>query len=309
MPSLNALRTFESAARLGSFKAAADELCVTHSAVSHQIKALEQDFGVDLFVRRSRSVELTRVGRSYYPILRDAFDRIAEGTELVVNSKSHSTLTVQVYSTFAIRWLIPRLTSLNEQYPSLRIRLHTSQSDVDFEHDDVDVCVMIGHRTKALLHYDYLFSSRIFPVCNATTTKNYSLDEGPAKLRHAPILQVYPSRRDWWAWLEENGVEGVDPDSGQQFDSYDLAMNSAMQGIGVALGMEPFVNRDISAGLLLEPFPGRRTYVPNDWYLVCREQKKDHPDIVSFREWLLDQVAEDESMPPSRTIEQEARND
>lgn len=300
IPSLNALRTFESAARLGSFKAAADELCVTHSAVSHQVKQLEQALGIELFLRHSRSVELTRVGRAYYPILREAFDRIAEGTDLVFNSKSHSTLTVQVYSTFAIRWLIPRLSSLNEAHPDLKIRLHTSQSDVDFEHDDVDVCVMVGRRSKADLHYDYLFSSRIFPVCNSSMQTELEFDKGPSRLSAAPILQVYPSRRDWWVWLEENGVDDVDPDSGQQFDSYDLAMNSAMQGIGVALGMEPFVNRDLAAGVLVEPFPDQRVYVPGDWYLVCREEKTSHPDIVSFREWLLEQVAADESMPPPR---------
>jgi LysR family glycine cleavage system transcriptional activator len=303
LPSLNALKTFEAAARHGSFKAAADELCVSHSAVSHQIKQLEYELGVELFLRKSRSVELTRVGRSYYPILRDAFDRISEGTELVLNSKSHSTLTVQVYSTFAIRWLIPRLGSLTQQYPELKVRLHTSQSDVDFEHDDVDVCVMIGRRTNALLRYDYLFSSRIFPVCAPAVLRALSLDQGPSQLADAPILQVYPSRRDWWIWLNENNVENVDPDAGQQFDSYDLAMNSAMEGIGVALGMEPFVNRDLATGVLVEAFPNRRIYVPGEWYLVCREEKANHPDIKSFRSWMLDQVAADESMPPRRTAD------
>jgi LysR family glycine cleavage system transcriptional activator len=300
LPSLNALRTFESAARHGSFKGAAEELCVSHSAVSHQIKQLEKMLGVELFLRKSRSVELTRIGRSYYPILRDAFDRISEGTELVLNTKSHSTLTVQVYSTFAIRWLIPRLSSLTERYPDLKVRLHTSQSDVDFEHDDVDVCVLIGRRTTAFLRYDYLFSSRIFPVCTAAMARELSLDEGPGQLVGAPILQVYPSSRDWWVWLGENGVDGVDPDAGQQFDSYDLAMNSAMQGIGVALGMEPFVNRDLATGVLVEPFPERRIYSPGDWFLVCREEKANHPDIECFRNWLLEQVSADGSMPPRR---------
>lgn len=300
IPSLNALRTFESAARHGSFKAAANELCVSHSAVSHQIKQLEMSLGVELFLRKSRSVELTRIGKSYYPILRDAFDRIAEGTELVVSSKAHSILTVQVYSTFAIRWLIPRLGLLNEQHPELKVRLHTSQSDVDFEHEDVDVCVMIGRRSNAQLHYDYLFSSRVFPVCNAKILEDYALADGVDKLRGAPLLQVYPSRRDWWHWLSENGIEGVDPDSGQQFDSYELAMNSAMQGIGVALGMEPFVNRDLAAGLLVEPYPERRIYNPRDWFLVCRQEKEDHPDVVCFREWMLEQVAADDTMPPGR---------
>ena len=292
-PSLNALRTFEAAARHSSFKAAADELFVSHSAVSHQIKLLEQNLGVDLFLRKPRSVELTRPGRAYYPILRDAFDRIAEGTELIVNAKVHSTLTLQVYSTFAIRWLIPRISDLSQQHPELKLRLHTSQSDVDFEHDDVDLCVMIGRRSKPSLRYDYLFSSRIFPVCSSAMLDQYSLTDDPNNLAKAPLLQVYPSRRDWWIWLEENGIESVNPDSGQQFDSYDLAMNAAMQGIGVALGMEPFVNRDLQTNLLREPYPDRRVYSPNDWYLVCRQEKSEHPDVTRFREWLLGQVAAD----------------
>ena len=206
-----------------------------------------------------------------------------------------------MYSTFAIRWLIPRLSLLGEQHPELQVRLVTSQSDVDFEQDDVDVCVMIGRRSRANLRYDYLFSSRISPVCSPSLVESRSLNDDPAQLAEMPILQVYPSRRDWWLWLEANGVEGVDPDAGQQFDSYDLAMNSAMQGIGVALGMEPFVNRDLSAGLLVEPFPDSKTYVPRDWYFVCREEKSEHPDVATFRQWMLEQVAADESMPAPRT--------
>ena len=300
LPSLNALRTFESAARHRSFRKAAVELCVTHSAVSHQIKQLEQTLGVELFLRKPRSVELTRIGRTYYPPLRDAFDRIAEATDIAIYSKTHSALTVQVYSTFAIRWLIPRLTQLREQHPDLQVRLMTSQSDVDFEQDDVDVSVMIGRRSQANLQYDYLFSSRIFPVCSPSVLESNFKNNDPAELAGAPILQVYPSRRDWWIWLEANGVEGVDPDAGQQFDSYDLTMNSAMQGIGVALGIEPFVHRDLAAGLLVEPFTNRRVYVPRDWYFVCREEKSEQPDIVTFRQWMLQQIAADETMPPPR---------
>jgi len=301
LPSLNALRTFEAAARHGSFKGAAAELCVSHSAVSHQIKQLEHSLGVELFLRKSRSVELTRIGRTYYPPLRDAFDRIAEATEVAVYSKTNTALTVQVYSTFAIRWLIPRLSLLGEQHPELQVRLLTSQSDVDFEQDDVDVCVMIGRRSRANLRYDYLFSSRIFPVCNPSMLESRIDADDPTQLSALPLLQVYPSRKDWWAWLEANGVEGVDPDAGQQFDSYDLAMNSAMQGIGVALGMEPFVNRDLSAGLLVEPFPDRRIYVPRDWYFVSREEKSEHPDVITFRQWMLEQIAADKTMPPPRS--------
>ena len=300
LPLLNSLRTFESAARHGSFKGAAEELCVSNSAVSHQVKSLERELGVELFLRKSRAVELTRVGRAYYPILMDAFERIAEGTELVLGASGRGTITLQVYSTFTIRWLIPRLPLLRKQYPELQLRLHTSQSDVDFEHEDVDLCVMIGSRSRADLHYDYLCSSRIFPVCSPSMMNERGLTGHPDQLTNVTILQVYPSKKDWWVWLEDNDVVGVDPDSGQQFDSYDLAMNAAMQGMGVALGMEPFVTRDLEAELLAEPFPGRRVYTPGDWYLVCREEKASPPDIDNFRSWLVDQVKADPSMPPRR---------
>jgi LysR family glycine cleavage system transcriptional activator len=300
LPSLNALRTFEAAARHGSFKAAAAELCVSQSAVSHQIKQLEGELAVELFVRRPQGIELSRQGRAYFPILRDAFERIAAGTDLLRGSTGRPMLTLQVYSTFAIRWLIPRLSAFQRSHPDMNVRLHTSQSDVNFEYEDVDACVLIGDRTTAGLRYDYLFSSRVFPVCSPATLAEYRLRDDPARLREAPLLQVYPSRVDWWTWLNANGVEGVNPEGGQQFDSYELAMNAAVQGIGVALGMEPFVVRDLQSEALLEPFPGRRTYTAGDWYFVCRKDSATRPDIVAFRRWLLAQAASDPSMPPPR---------
>jgi len=300
LPSLSALRTFEAAARNGSFKAAAAELCVSQSAVSHQIKLLEAELGVALFVRKPQGVELSRQGRAYFPILRDAFERIAAGTDLLRGSTGRPTLTLQVYSTFAIRWLIPRLPAFQRAHADVNVRLHTSQSDVNFEYEDVDACVLIGDRTTAGLRYDYLFSSRVFPVCSPATLAEYRLRDDPARLREAPLLQVYPSRVDWWTWLNANGVEGVNPEGGQQFDSYELAMNAAVQGIGVALGMEPFVVRDLQSEALVEPFPGRRTYTAGDWYFVCRKDSATRPDIEAFRCWLLAEAASDPTMPPPR---------
>jgi LysR family glycine cleavage system transcriptional activator len=300
LPSLNALRTFEAAARHGSFKAAAAELCVSQSAVSHQIKLLEAELGIGLFVRKSQGIELSRQGRAYFPILRDAFERIAAGTDLLRGAAAQPRLTLQVYSTFAIRWLIPRLPAFQRGHPGVNVRLHTSQSDVNFEYEDVDACVMIGNRAAAGLHYDYLFSSRVFPVCSPGTLAEFRLQDDPARLREAPLLQVYPSRVDWWTWLNANGVEGVNPEGGQQFDSYELAMNAAVQGIGVALGMEPFVVRDLQSEALVEPFPGRRTYTAGDWYFVCRKDSATRPDIEAFRRWLLAEAASDPTMPPPR---------
>jgi LysR family glycine cleavage system transcriptional activator len=302
LPPLNALRTFETAARHSTFKGAGDELCVSHSAVSHQIKKLEQFLGVELFVRVAKGVELSKAGREYYPTIRSAFDRITDGTELVLSPRAPGIVTVQIYSTFAIRWLLPRMPDFQTRFPNVMIRLHASQSDVNFEHEDVDLCVMIGTPSHTDLRYDYLFSSRIFPVCSPALMAADKPLEGPQDLAGQTVIQVYPSEQDWWVWLEANQVHGVNPNSGLQFDSYDLALNTAIQGLGVALGIEPFVNRDLEAGLLLEPFPGRRVFAVGDWYLACRSDKADREEISIFRDWLLQAIHHDKSMPKSRQI-------
>jgi LysR family glycine cleavage system transcriptional activator len=296
LPPLTALRSFEAAARHGSFRHAAEELCVSHSAVSHQIKLLEENLGVALFVRKSRSVELSKLGSIYYPILRDAFDLIAQGAERLRSPQSSAVLTVQLYSTFALRWLIPRLSSFYKNYPGVQVRLNTSQKDVDFEQEDVDLCVMIGQRVSEKLHYDYLFSSELFPVASPSLIAGKTPLKRIEDLRRHTVLQVYPSKKDWHMWLDSVNLADIDLDAGLQFDSYDHALSTATQGLGVALGMQPYVSRDISAGLLVELFPGQRTNAAGEWYLVCRRERADNKNIAIFRRWLLDAINDDASL-------------
>lgn len=293
IPPLTALRSFEAAARYSSFRDAADELCVSHSAISHQIKQLESYLGVELFIRKSRAVELTSQGRAYYPVLREAFDRIAESTELLMAPQSPGILTIQLYSTFAIRWLIPRLSKFNNAHPDIQVRLSTSQADVDFQHTDVDLCVMIGSPSSANLHYDHLFDTLMFPVGSPTLLSSDKPLASPADLARHTILQVYPSRKDWYVWLEGAGIKGVDPESGLQFDSYELALSTAGQGLGIALAMQPYLSRDLKSGLLVELFPGLRVKADGGWYLVCRRERAYMKKVVAFREWILTEVAAD----------------
>ncbi|MEH6549866.1 MAG: transcriptional regulator GcvA [Pseudomonadales bacterium] len=306
LPPLNALRSFEAAARNGSFKDAANELYVSHSAISHQIKSLERHLGVELFVRKSRSVELTKQGKMYYPVIRDAFDRIADSTELLLSPMKADILTITLYSTFAIRWLIPRMPSFYARHKDIQIRLNTSQMDVDFLHDDVDLCVMIGSPDASDLHYDYLFSSEMYPVCSpALLTRNEPLN-GPADLAAHTLLQVYPSDRDWRAWIRAHKLEDtLDPNSGLQFDSYDHALSTAVQGMGVALGMQPYIDRDIKSGYLVEAFPGARVAAPGEWYLVCRRDRARSEKVCHFRDWLQEQIIADPALhrDPARILQ------
>jgi len=293
LPSLNALRAFEVAARHASFRAAGKELCVSHSAISHQVKLLEQYLGLELFTRNPRTVELTEAGGALYPVLRDAFDKIADCTDMLLAPRQQNVLTVRLYSTLAVRWLIPRLPKFQMAHPEIKFRLNSSQWDVDFDREAVDCCIMIGHRSNEALHYDYLFSSELFPVCSPELREAPFPLNQPDDLARCTILQVYPSCRDWRFWLERWQIDNVDPDSGLQFDSYDHALATARAGLGVAMGMQPYLAADLHAGRLVEIFPGKRVLYDREWYFACRKERTGEHKITAFRDWLLNEVSAD----------------
>jgi len=203
-----------------------------------------------------------------------------------------------LYSTFAIRWLIPRLPSFQATYPDIQVRLQTSQSDVDFTQEDVELCVMIGKKENSSLRYDYLFSSELFPVASPALVKGKNPIRSPKDLCKHTLLQVYPSARDWADWLSANGLaDSIDPDDGLQFDSYELSTTTAVQGQGIALGMHPYVARDIQAGVLVDLFPDKHVIANGDWWLVCRQEKAELKRVELFRQWLIEQVKLDQELP------------
>ncbi|MBT4518819.1 MAG: transcriptional regulator GcvA [Halieaceae bacterium] len=294
LPPLNALRSFEAAARHSSFKEAADELCVSHSAISHQIKLLETNLGLELFTRKARAVELTRSGKLYYPVLREAFDNILEATQKITAPHAADIITVQVYSTFAIRWLIPRLPNFQLQHPDIQLRLNTAQAEVDFSHSDVDACIKIGLPDEPGLSYRHLFSAEVYPVCSPSLLTQ---GRGISKLQdieNHTILQVYPSPKDWDMWLRANNLEHIDPNAGLQFDSYDHALATAVQGLGVAMGMQAYLSRELASGTLVELFKDSRISHYDDWYFVCRAGKEKTRKITLFGDWLCAQILADE---------------
>lgn len=298
LPPLNALRAFEAAARNLSFKAAAVELNVTQSAVSHQVKHLENTMGINLFYRHTRSVELTSAGEKLVPYLQDAFDHIAEGTRLVSGIQGDVVLTIQTYSTFAVRWLMLRLQEFQKRYPDISVRLTASQFDVDFSKQDADLAIMIGHAEVGRIRYEYLFSPRLFPVCSPALVNSNSGLKRPSDLQNQTILQVYPSERDWQTWLSASGVQGVDPSSGQSFDSYDHALKMAVRGLGVALAMYPYVSEDFAAGLLVNPFPEFEVPADGHWYLAFPETRAYIGKIKLFKQWLIEEIHNDPDLRP-----------
>lgn len=302
VPPLNALRAFEAAARTGSFKQAALELHVSQSAISHQIKHLEKVLSLTLFDRATRVVALTEAGRTYLPFLQQAFDSISDGTRLLMRVVREDILTVRLYSTFAVRWLVSRLVRFQERHPDLQVRLMTSQLDASFPDQDIDLAVMIGRPTPGPVHYEYLFSPTMFPVCSPKLVSSRKRLKRPNDLAGFTILQVYPSAGDWAAWLKATGTKGVDPDAGLRFDSYDHALRMAARGMGVALAMQPYVSEDLAAGLLIAPLPRHTVHAPGDWYLVYMAKHRKLRKIAAFQAWLLEEVDADQGLAALRTI-------
>ncbi|MEM1188672.1 MAG: transcriptional regulator GcvA [Pseudomonadota bacterium] len=297
LPSLNALRAFEAAARHMSFKDAAEELNVSQSAVSHQVKALEDTLGFPLFTRGVRSIELTRRGRLYFPVVRSAFDALAEGTDLLLSRQSAQSLTLQVYATFTIRWLLPRLARFHAEHPDLEIRLTTAQSDPNFARDDVDAAIIVAAEPPPKLAREYLFSAELFPVCSPGFRQRVGEKSTPGELNSRQLLQVYPSAEDWRVWLAAQNLPELDPEQGLQLESYDVAIGSAVAGMGVALGQQPYVSRDLAAGTLVEMFPGCRVANPRSWYLVWRRENESDEKTLHFLRWMLAEIEADDDLP------------
>ena len=296
LPPLAALRAFEAAARHGSFRAAAEELAITQSAVSHQIAGLERRLATALFRRKARRVELTEAGAAYYPFLGDAFERIAQGTALVSRQALAGELMVQVYVTVAVKWLIPRLHRFQAAEPDILVRMSTSQLDWEFDPATGDLGIICTRKAdRPNLHYAHLFDARLFPVCSPAIAQGGTGLCQPAELVNHTMLQLYTAEDDWRAWLEAAGVPQLAGRAEPRFDSYLLALEAATEGQGVALVPHFMVASDIRAGRLVKPF-AVEVRQPARWYLVCRRERRGDARIVRFREWLVAEIAADPAM-------------
>jgi len=292
VPSLKALRAFEAAARHESFRAAADELSVTHSAVSHLIKALEEELGLQLFNRVGRSVRLNEAGLLYAPVLKDAFERIADGTEAVRRLASNEGLVLQVYVSVAVQWLVQRLGRFRRDNPDVPLVLHTAFRDWGFDPAPADAGLIYAVDLDPRWHHRFLHRANVYPVCSPDLVSGEPGLHSPADLAHHTLLRVHPGDDDWRAWLAAAGVPELADRIAPRLDTQILAHEAALTGEGVALSMGPFMARDLGDGYLIKPFD---IEVPQAgaWYLVCREELRDEPRITRLHAWLTTEIAAD----------------
>jgi LysR family glycine cleavage system transcriptional activator len=289
MPPLNALRAFEAAARHLSFTRAADELAVTQAAISHQIKALEATLGVQLFVRRNRTLRLTDAGQSYLPALTGAFDAIDAATRRLAQVDRAGVLTVSVLPSFAAKWLVPRLGRFRERHPDIDVHIAPKEELTQFDRDDVDVGVRYGGGNWPGLRVVRFLTEDVFPVCSPRLQAGPVPLETPDDLRHHTFLHDDDpiGLLAWPEWLRMAGITDIDTTRGVRFRDASHMVQAAIDGLGVALGRTALVADDLAAGRLIRPFAISRpaTFA---YYVVTPEAWAERPKIRAFMVWLVE---------------------
>jgi LysR family glycine cleavage system transcriptional activator len=286
---MNSLKSFDAAARLLSFSKAAEELHLTHGAVSRAIRQLEDYLGVELFKRATRSVKLTAAGIAYATDIRDVLDRLATATAEMKGSQSSGVLTVSTLDSFAAKWLVPRLFQFRRAHSDIDVRLLTTQRLVDFATDEVDIAVRMGRGRWPDVAAELLMKEDLSPVFSPR------LLDGPHPLRSLADLKYHTLIHDdfpivWATWLKAAGIEGIDASRGPTFNSSGHALQAAIQGEGVVLGSSVLADDDVAAGRLVRPFA---VSLPADlaYYVVYPPKALAKPKVKAFRDWLMAEAA------------------
>lgn len=307
LPPLSSLRAFEAAARHLSFKNAASELSVTPTAVSHQIKTLEEFLDQDLFVRLTRSLELTPQGQAMLPKVREGLECFAAAVESAVQRPSQGRLVVVLPPSFATRWLVPRLRRFTESEPTLHLQVMRSLSTidgypadgassfdaVDLREEDSMVVIRFGSGDYPGYQVDRMFGSDYIAVCSPKLLEGGHPLHVPADMRHQILLHDDTTSEwagpRWEEWFRIAGVSPVDLQGGPHFSDSGMVYVAALDGLGVALASKPLVANALAQGRLVAPFDiavGQKFA----YYLVTPQATAHRPAVVAFRQWLLEEA-------------------
>ena len=291
LPPLNALRTFDAAARHQSFTRAAEELCVTQSAVSHQVKSLETELGLRLFKRERNGVAITDAGRDYLAVVRDIFERLELGTDRLLQRQRSGTITVSASPDFAAKWLVSRLGHFAEAYPEIELKLSATMHHVDFAREDVDLAIRHGDGQWPDLDAVNLCVEELFPICSPLLLTSHGGLREPQDVLRFPLLHL-DDRRSWARWLQAADAPGAAPLHGPILNHASMLIDAAIEGQGIALARTMLASSDLIARRLVRPF---RMALPlkNTYWIVCPKAMRALPKIVAFRDWLIAEVAAD----------------
>jgi LysR family glycine cleavage system transcriptional activator len=289
LPPLNALKGFEATTRRESVREAAEELCLTHPAVSYQIQVLEQDLGVPLFSRTGRSLVPTAEGRLLYKHVRLALETLIEGAESVRRTRAGTPLRVQTYVTASIRWLARRLPDFVAKYPETRLQLSTCAFDWDFDESSADVgLVYCPEAPGPEYRWVPLFEYTLKPVCSPALAAKLGPAPTPFKLLELPLVEIYSEQHNWDIWFEAAQLQ-YSTRPAIVVDTLAVALEIALQGRGVALVNGPYAEDDLAAGRLVQPVQHQVTCA-GAWGLICRQDAYANERVKTFMDWLADEA-------------------
>jgi LysR family glycine cleavage system transcriptional activator len=283
-PPLHLLSIFEACARLGSFKSASEELFITPSAVSHQIRSLEQLLGFNLFYRQGRGVKLTSAGNLYFGYVHDAINLIDEGTLRVKSKHASPCLKISTFSSLASKVLIPQLGLFQQAHPEIEIRIETSTDMSDLRYEDYDLAVRLGRGNWEDVSVHKLFDVEVGVVCSPEFVQRYDIGSIES-IESLPLIQMTNVKHAWQRFLSVNNVELKEPNFAFSFNNYDAAVHAAEQGLGLSLAMFPIEQSSLERRNLIEPF-GVRIKYDDSVYAVHRQADKERHDIHCFLRWI-----------------------
>jgi LysR family glycine cleavage system transcriptional activator len=292
LPPLNALRSFEAAARRESFTRAAEELCVTQGAVSQRVKTLEAELGFKLFNREHQRLKTTLAGRDYLMVIREALDSIAAGTERLRQRQSSGVLAVSTSPDFAAKWLVHRLDRFSAAHPGLDLRVSATMHHADFAREDIDVAVRHGDGNWPGLDVTRLCPEEIFAICSPKLLTGRNHLKQPSDVLKWPLLRLDDQRTAWERWLTLAGVAAPETLRGPVLDRASLIIDAAIDGQGIALARTTLAAWDLINRRIVSPFAvsWRPT---NTYWIVCPRATAKAAKISRFCEWLLVEAADD----------------
>jgi LysR family transcriptional regulator, glycine cleavage system transcriptional activator len=284
LPPLNAIRAFEAAARHGSFTRASAELCVTHGAVSRQIRALEEWLGVKLFVRTSRNAIPTEAGAALLNETGPALDRLAAAAQRVRERRFQQSLRVAALPTFAMRWLIPRLPAFQRDHPEIEVRLITASTPAEQFQMEADIVLSGPARRPGWLGERFMGEARL-PVLSADLMARRPLRR-PADLAHHTLLHSETLRDAWPRWLAAAGLSDLTPKRDQVFEHFYFAIQAALDGLGVMMGPIALIGQELQSDRLVMPWP-QSALRSRGYFMYTPEARRNAPAVAALRRWLL----------------------
>ncbi len=284
LPPVHLLTIFEAAARLESFKAASEELFITPSAVSHQVKALEEHLGFELFQRKSRGVAINPAGKMYLHHIQQGLSAIEEGTKKIRHRFSSPTLKISCFTTLASNIIIPQIGAFQDSHPDIDLRIETGNQVADLRYDDVDLAIRVGDGNWPDVAVKKITDLKIAAVATPDFIKKYQI-HSPKDVSRAPLIDLTYMDDIWKQWANVLSVNDITNKRSITFSDYDSSIRAASQGVGLGLAMFPIENIQVERGVIIKPF-NEDILFPNSLYAVYRKEDKDRHDIQCFLKWL-----------------------